>query len=265
MKKIHLIALVLLFSLVSAFAQAEPISDDTLNKLLILSGTDAQAKDAAAGAGMIISQSPLGQAKSEKIQKFQTTVMDYNTLIDGASQSLKNSLTEEQGGKLIDWYESNFGSRIARAEEAGSSPEAMQGAMQNAQSLLAEAERVDITNKIMALMESIEEATNMQKALTSAVVAGMSSMQTPEKPIDLAGIDAMITAQMEGAIPQIEQQMRIIILNMYKDFSLQELQRYYEVLSRPEMKTFNHAGAQGMVNVMMKALEQLVAEDTKAT
>ncbi|TNC81551.1 MAG: hypothetical protein C9356_08130 [Oleiphilus sp.] len=263
MKKLHFIISLLLFVSMAAFVQAEPVSDDTLDKLLILSGTDAQAKDAAASASMMFSQSPLGQAKSEKIQRFQATVMDYNTLIDGASQSLKSALTEAQASKLIDWYESNFGNRIAQAEEAGSSPQAMQMAMQNAQTLLADKDRVAMANRMMALMDSTKESIDMQKALTRAIFAGMSTMQSPDKPVDLAGIDAMITAQIEGATAQIEQQMRIVILNMYKDFSLQELESYYQVLGRPEMKAFNQAGAQGMVNVMSKALEDFVAEDTK--
>ena len=263
MKNISYIVSALLLFAVAAFAQAQPLSNDTAHKLIVLSGTDAQAKDAAASAGMMFSQSPLGQAQSDKIKAFQSTVMDYNNLVRGASQSLKASLTEEQGIKLVKWYEGNFGNRVARAEEAGSTPEAMQSAMQNAQTLLSDPERVEMADKLIDLMGTIEESINMQKALTSAIFAGMSSMQSPDQPVDLASIEAMINAQVEAARPQVEQQMRLILLNMYKDFSLQELKEYYGVLNRPEMKAFNQAGAKGMVEVMTKALAELVAEDVQ--
>lgn len=263
MKKVYFTASALVLLLLASFAQAQPLSQDTLDKLIILSGTDAQAKDAAASAGMMFSQSPLGQADSEKIKNFQATVMDYNLLIEGASESLKAALTEEQGSKLVNWYESNFGNRVARAEEAGSSPEALQSAMQSAQSLLADAKRVEMADKMIDLMGAIEESIDMQKSLTSAVFAGMSTMQSPGEPVDLAGIDAMISAQIESAKPQIEQQMRVIILNMYKDFSLADLQSYYEVLARPEMQAFNKASAEGMLNVMSTAVQQLISEESK--
>ncbi len=263
MNKVQYLVTCLITFLVCAFAQAEPLSSDTLDKLIVLSGIDSQAKEAAAGAQVMFAQSPLGQADSDKIKALQDKVISYNNLIDGASQSLKNSLSEQQGSKLIDWYESNFGNRIARAEEAGSTPEAMQNAMQNAESLLADPARVELADQFLDLMGVIEESTKMQKTLASAIFAGMSSIQSPDKPVDLASIEAMIATQIDAARPQIEQQMRLLFLNMYKDFSVKELNEYSQVLARPEMQAFNQAGAQGMVDVMSKALEQFVAEDVK--
>lgn len=250
------IALVALFAF--SIAQADALKEDTLDKLIILSGIDSQTKDTASGAMQMLAQTPLASADTAELKQLISSMSDYNQLIDAQRKHLSKALSEEQAQKLISWYESNFGNRIARAEELASTPESMQSLAKNRASLLSDPERVQLIEELMLALNTKEASLKIQKMISTTVMAAMSKMQAPNAPVDLEQIGLMIDQQTASLSAMMDENWRLLALNAYADFSVTEIKDYIAVLKKPEMKALNDATLSAMLEPMSTGLEQFI-------
>ena len=143
------VLLIVLF-LSSPLSYAE-ISDESLNKILDLSGLTMQVNQFP---GLI--KVGMEQAKQQGVPisdaeySLMVTSADKSILpskiLGEIKKSLKQSINEEEAKKLLAWYESDLGKEITKAEEKASTPNAYQQMMQAAPSLLENSERVDFVS-----------------------------------------------------------------------------------------------------------------------
>ena len=113
-----------------------------------------------------------------------------SVVLDEIRVSVENALTPGEIRTLLSWYESDVGKRITTAEEKASTPEAYTEMLQDAQSLLGQTGRVEVAERLDALLGATELYMDLQEFSSTASYTAMMSVMAPEEPLNLEAFNA---------------------------------------------------------------------------
>ena len=258
----HSFFMVLLLSL-SFLAQAEKVQESSVNDLMVLSGLNSQLAELAPTLISMIQQS-MPDLSAEKKKQMETVfgkVFNPDLILKDVSSELSKSLSEADAKKVIAWYESNTGARIARAEEAAFSPQAMMEFQKVAPELMKDTELMATVQELMDATGIIEKSLEIQEISTLATLIGMSQARNPDQPVNLDALKQMVSMQLEKAKGSIEQMMALQLAFSYKDIDKASMQEYLQVLKSPAMQKFNNSNIEGSRIALNNALDRLLAAE----
>ncbi|HSG87960.1 MAG TPA: DUF2059 domain-containing protein [Pseudomonadales bacterium] len=172
-----------------------------------------------------------------------------------AATALRAALAPEEVAGQLDWYRSDFGSRIAAAEVAASAPEANAEMMSVAARLMGDAERVARATRMIELAGVTDYLVATQMRVSGAVFLLVTSQMPAGAAPELADFQAQLEASEPAMRFQMNQVMLASYLYTYRDLSIDELDRYLAFLETPV--TRRSTGA--LVKVMQDVNDGLIA------
>ncbi|PIE43031.1 MAG: hypothetical protein CSA50_07505 [Gammaproteobacteria bacterium] len=177
-----------------------------------------------------------------------------SVILNEVQLSLEKSLSNRDIETLLQWYESDIGERITKAEEKASTPQAYQDMIHSAQQLLANTKRVEVAKRLDNLLGTTDMTMEIQKFSSIAVYSAIMTTLTPDQELDLATYKAQmakIEPQMRASIQQF-----VIVSFVYSYRSIDDgsLARYEQFLNRPVTKKFNSSVVAGLMSGLKKVL-----------
>ncbi len=250
-----IVCLVILFA-VSA-TNAAGLKDETMDELMILSGTQTQAQDMLSSIRTLV-RSRSGEA-AQHVDLLEQMIQP-DQLVSDVRAALKSNLSEEEAQQVLKWYSSNLGNRIAAAEEAAASPQAMQEIQAMAAKLVTDTEKMAMASELIDASGFYDTSMNTQ-AVMSLVAEVMSVKQAgAEGGVDVDHIKRFIAKQQAAMQAQLKNFLQIMVAYTYRDFSKDELNRYKEVLQSPYMKKFNQLGQDASLASIEGMVRKLAAQ-----
>ena len=278
MKRIAIGFLVLTLVFWAGITCAGDITDASVDKLISLSGLNKQIAELPGMVRMGIEQAAQQDGVSEPDEEFEKFVKSVENafqpadVLSAVAMEIGNNLSESESNGLITWFESDLGKRIAKADLEASTPDGMQKIMREAQSILADEERMGLSRRQMASSNVVDMLLQLQEQTGLAVITTISKINNPDKPVNVEAFKARLSAQQQQMRGAIEQQLAMMNASSYKNIDINSLEKYTEFLELPTTKKFNNSVLKGMMNgfakcneKMVKVLEDLVEEKKKAS
>lgn len=256
------ITLILMVMVISNIASARAISQDSLNKLMVLSGINKQIAEIPglihAGVQEVkksntaLTDTHLGVIQKSVDDAFQTSV-----ILNNLANVIRNNISEQEAKELLNWYKSGIGSVITKAEENASTPAAYHDMIKNAQTLLVDKERVQIAVKIDGLIKATDMALKLQKNTGIAVFTAVSNALNPGTPANINAYMSQLAAQEPQMRKNIEQLVILSYVYGYQNISLENMEKYIGFLSRTTTRKFNTALINGLTNSLNSSIEKM--------
>lgn len=170
---------------------------------------------------------------------------------------LEAALTDEDIDALLRWSRSDLAKRLSAAEVESASAEAYGRALQLAESLLADAERVAFAKSINALVGATETTVAVHENTQLAVIFMVLAVLAPGEPVNLYAIAQEIESGRPELYAAMEEVSTISFLYTYRDFSLEELEAYQAFLRTPAGMKYTEITTDGLVRGFRTAAIEL--------
>jgi hypothetical protein len=198
------------------------------------SGLVAQYTDLGGQMRDALFKSPPPMLQSGTASLMATIVgntMDGKQVLDQVQTILAGSLSADDLKAMDAFFDSDLGSRIVKAEIAGSTPAAQDQIDAKAQQLLAEArqdpQRVALFEDIDRKLNTSELSARASQSLLRALSTAMAeSSPMPPDPNKVAQANAHIDAMHAALVKEAQLTMIASAEWIYRDFSLTEMQSY---------------------------------------
>lgn len=260
----------MLFS--ASFVLASDLSDQSLNKLLALSGMNKQISAlpemVKAGAEQAKQQATAAQKKplmsDAEFSELKTAMADAfepSAIIRSAGAEIKSNVSESDAKEMIVWFESDLGRKITKAEEGATTPAGYQEMMKSAQSPLSDEKRVKFAQKLDKLLNATDTAMKFRERTATAVFIAISTAMHPNQPVNIEGFKSQLSAAIQKGRGNVEQLIILSFVYSYKDIDMDSLEKYGQFLERSATKRFDDSGRKGM----MAAMDQSVDRMAKST
>jgi hypothetical protein len=263
MKKVFLgISLAVVTLIFTNFAWAGDISNNSLDKLMVLSGLNKQIAEFSAGIQAGIAQEKqqnpsISDAEFKHLQKAIETGFQPSKILDTIKTELKNDLSEGDAEYLLSWYESDLGKRITKTEVEASTSDSFREMMENSQRYLGDKDRVWMAKRLDFLMGATDKVVQIQMNTSTAVFSSFSTAMNPEKPVNIEAFKSQISSQEPQVRANTEQFMVLSLAYAYKDIDLANLKKYAHFLEHPIAARFNDSVFKGMDNGFLSGVGEM--------
>lgn len=274
MNKVIRGGVLLLTLLIVNNVSAGTVSENSLNKIMALSGLNKQVAQfpAMVGAGMAQARqqgSAIPDAEFSEMLKSVKSAFEPSAFLKVISKEIKSNLSESDAKNLLVWYKSSLGRKITKAEEAASTPAGYQQMIKEAQSLLANTKRVGLAKEIDSLINMTDMSMQLQEDSGIAVYTAISSVKNPGKPVNVKPYVDQVSAQKQQMRAQVEQLVLLSFVYGYKDLDIASIKKYISFLKEPNTKKFNDSVIKSMtiafnlaINKMAKSLAMTFKKNT---
>ncbi len=246
-----LLLLVVLFILSNFWTKK--ITDNSLNKLMVVSGLNKQVSklpefvcaytEQVKQQGLKITDAEFG-ALQRKIQNaFQPSEFLRTIAIE-----VKNNISESEAKDLFDWYESDLGMRINKAEENPSTPTTYQEMMKESQCLLTDKKRVKLVKKIADLVNATDSQIQYLAVLNAVLMVVIEGRCN-----NIEFFKRKLTSQRA----EIERIMIISLIYNYKDIDTDSIEKYIKFLEYPATMKFYESVHKGFQNAYNQSIDKM--------
>ncbi len=270
MKKIALIASGMMMLALSAnLALGAEISDDSVDKLLKLSGVKdglsqiqdsikagaEQARQKEKATKQVMSDSEFRKVRGAMVDAFAPSVT-----LQAVRTEIKNKVSDADAKELLAWYESDLGKKITKAEKNGSTPSALKKMNEQAQSLMADKKRVQFAKKLDSLLKLTDLALQRQEDIGAAVYVAYSA--AANKTPNIKQFKSAVAPKLKEVRPNVEQFIILATTYTYKDIDPADLDKYLAFLKQRSTKRFNDSILKGMADGVHQSLDQVSKSST---
>lgn len=243
-------------------ASAEPVTDETLNSLIILSRVEDQLDQYPGITKQGFRDSAMGQMKNANVVfgAFDDAVdqeLRPADLLATLKNNLKSQLTEAQAQETIDWLTTDLGQKILEAEiEASqvSSPQQIQNA---AQDLIQDKEGMMIAAEINKAINGTFLMMSLQEKSMSSSMKALEKLQPEDQRMTDKEIDEIVNVQLSQSLNQIDQIMVLTFAYTYRDISGDEKMEYLKFLLSPTGQKFSEITNISLIEALSDSYEKL--------
>ncbi len=262
MKKVIQGASILIMIFILSIVWAEEIAEDSLDKLMALSGLNKQIAEFPGLVQVGVEQarqqgSPISDAEFGEMQRSIESAFQPSEILSTIGIEIKNNISELEAKDLLAWYESDLGRMITKAEENASTPAAYQEMIKEAQSLLADEKRVKFAKKIDSLLNVTDMTMQLQENTGVAVFTAISTVMNPGQSVNIEAFKAQMSAQEQQMRANIEQLVIISLVYSYKDIDMASIEKYVKFFERPNTKKFNDSVIKGMKYAFNQSIDKM--------
>ncbi|HXH64551.1 MAG TPA: hypothetical protein VNH42_03460 [Mariprofundaceae bacterium] len=268
MKKILLIATLLVSTAFSGPAGAAEVSKASLDRLLELSGIHEQVSQfpRLLRAGMeqarrrdmaIHGHSAMSEAEYEKLENTMVAAFAPADILRAIGKKVQHAISEQDAARMLVWYGSDLGRRIDKAEEDGSTPEAYRDMGKSAPSLLADEQRVQFARRLDRELHLTDMTMQLQVNAAVAMFMAFSTKKNQHEVANQKAFRNRISASMQRSRPKLEQAITISTLYTYRNIDMDSLEQYLGFLATPPVSRFNKALMAGMEAGMDQAIDRM--------
>ena len=262
MKHLRRLPLFLVMVFASSAVMATGATEGSIDSLMELSGLNKQIEAIPAGItggiksglqqGAQLSKEQYTQIETAAFQAFQPEKISA-----AISSKLMQTLSEAETQKLLSWYRSDLGKKITQAEAQASKPAAYQAMVNQAKSLLADKERVNMALRIDKLVNASEMSLEFQKSTATAVYTSLVKAKQPEKPVDIEAFNAQLAKEEPKLLQQVKQFVVLSFVYTYKDIADADMEQYLDFLAQPETRKFNDNAIGAMQRVLSDSVKEM--------
>lgn len=268
MKKILMIAVLLAATAFSGLVEAGELSNASLDKLLILSGTNKQVSqfprllrmgmDQARQREKSIHENPaMSDGEYEVLVNTMTDAFKPMNILQAIGGEVKHSVSEQDAKKILAWYDSRLGKKVKNAEEVATTPASYREMVASAKTLLADKKRVQFAKKLDALLHITDTTMHIQVNAALAMFVAFSSEINPHQPVDTKAFRKRLSAHLRKGRPKIERLVILSTVYTYRKIDMNSLEKYLAFLNSPEARRFNKSLIAGMETGMNQSMERM--------
>lgn len=257
MKRIMLIAALLMATAFSGPVVASEISQASLDKLLMLSGMNKQVSQFPGLLRMGMEQarqrakagkngSAMPDAEYADLENAMVDAFKPAEILQAIGDAVKRTTSEEDARKMLAWFDSALGRRINKAEEDGATPQAYREMAASARALLADQKRVQFAERLDNLLQLTDMTMQLQVNSAVATFVAFSTAMRPDQPVHKEEFRARISAALQRARPNIQQRVILSSVYTYRNIDPQSLEKYLAFLKTPRALQFNKSLMAGM-------------------
>lgn len=255
-------ALLLIIMFIPSLVWAGDIAGDSTAKLMALSGLNKQVGEfpGMVRAGMEQANrqgSPMPDAEFKEMQKSIEDSFQPSEILSTIAKEIKKNISDSEAQDLLAWYESDLGKRITKAEEDASTPAAYQEMIREAQSLLANENRVNQAKMIDNLVNATDMTMQLQENTGVAVLTAISMVMKQEQQVNIDAFKAQMSAREQQIRAQLEQYVVVTFLYCYKDIDTASIDKYINFLERSNTRKFNDSVIKGMKSALNKSVDKM--------
>jgi hypothetical protein len=265
--KLTLWASMLAMLVFAGVASAKGVSEDSLNKLLTLSGIEKQVKSLpeAMKAGVEQAKARAAQQPGSKLsgQDFDdievalSNAFQPDALLKSTADAIRNKVSEADAKQLIAWYQSDLGKKITQAELDAASSNAQQDMMAHAQELMADKPRVAFARKLGKMLHATDDAMKFREDGALAMFSAMSAKMNPGQPVDLKTFKARLDGALAQARPNIDAVVTLGYVYAYRNLDMASLKKYGKFQERPATRRFNDGARAGLTAGLEQAISKV--------
>ncbi|MDH5723405.1 MAG: DUF2059 domain-containing protein, partial [Alphaproteobacteria bacterium] len=243
-------------------AQAEPISDETLESLILLSRVEDQLELYPEITKQGFKDSAIGQAKNAQIilGAFDDAVdreIKPSDLIEVLKKNLKSDLSEEQAQEFMDWVSSDLGQEILEAEIKASQVTSAQEIQNAAQDLLRDQKGLEIAAEINKAVNGTYLMMSLQEKSMKSSMKALEALRPENERLSDAEIDKIVAAQLSQSLDQIDQTMALTFSYTYRNIRNEDKQLYLEFLHSPTGQKFSEITNKSLLEGLSIAYDKL--------
>lgn len=254
---LRVLLLLFVFMPLAAFAQpAEKAAQ--VEKLMEVSGISNGLGTAA--AQLYERTPPLPGASEEDTKKFLSAfkaaadaTFDPEELTAELKAALVEGLPDEEIAFVIDFYTSEFGSRVVAMENASQQPAAMAEISENSAHITdvmsKMPERAALVARIDAVVGSKESRRSFLRNAIYAMVVGMVGSGQIPQPLPDDAIFSLVDRMLPAAFEQSEATRTARFYYTYAKLDDEELARYVTIMEDPRMHHFYEVAAPAMQDI----------------
>jgi len=263
MKKMMQSVVLIVMILCPAIAWSGDITKGSLDKLLALSGINKQVSDlpnlVKAGAEASRRQDPSdmpGDVYNDLKKAIEKAFRPAETL-QAVSMEIKKNLSEAEARSLLNWYESDIGRKITKAEENASTPAAQEEMMRNVSVLISDNERVALAEKMESLYHVTDKLMKINEDSAIAVFKAFSAIQEPNQREDMNTFKTKLSEQMQENKSHVREMVILSNVYSYKDIDIASIEKYVKFIESAAARKFNDAAMKGMEKSLKQSSEKM--------
>jgi len=237
------------------------VSDANLERLMALSGLTKQVTQfpdmIVAGMAQARQQNPnVSEQAYRALATSAKRAIQPGDILADIKSTLKKSLTEQEVGQLLDWFESPTGKAVTKVEEDASTPVAYQNMMKQMPELLGKKDLLAYAKRIDALTGTTDMALHMQEYTQIAIYSGMMAELHPKAPLNIAPLRAQMDAHLAQTRAATEKMIDISYIYAYQHLSPEQRAAYEAFNKTPAAKKFNATAGTSMQEGMETAVSK---------
>jgi hypothetical protein len=264
-KKLMLWASTLALLVSAAVASAAGLPDVTVNKLMDLYGVSKQIAtipeaiitgfaEAEQEAGSSGNKSPLSDQDFKELNAAISGAFKADPLLQATAASIKKKVSEQDAKQVLAWLESDLGKKITQAEVDATNDQVHGNIMNDARTLMADKERVNLAHKLDQLLHATDDAVDFQVQLGTMLYVVMSRRLHPDQALDEAAIKKEVLSSISRS--SIEQSVILDFVYTYRKIDLHSLEKYIAFLDQPAARRFNDSIREGLMDGMNKCKDK---------
>lgn len=192
------------------------------------------------GMGQQMALTAKDPAEHQKMMNLITSSIDTDVMLQKMLASIKANATSQDLNNIMGWLNSDLGNRFVQAELQAAEPEFQSNLMRFMADMQSKPPTQERTSAILNFIHSskmIDQTMSIVMDLIENMFAATKALNPEDKEL-ATNLDAQV-GQMEAMIkPAIEQQMVITSHYIYKDMSLEELNKYSDFYQQPVGKKY---------------------------
>lgn len=258
----RLTAFLIVFFL-SCTTHAAELSNSSLYKLMSLSGINTQFKEipqlitASLDESRQQDNTPISDEQYDDLRKAIIRSFQVSEFLDVVGKAIKQDISEKEARVLLKWYRSKPGKKITRAEEAASTAEAYQEMMAQAESLLANEERLNLAKKMDELLNTTQMTFEIQNNVALTSFVAISTALNPSQAAPVEEFKKQLSAQEAQMKQELNQFVVLSFVYSYRNINTSELEQYIQFLQKPEAMKFNLTALKALGGAFTRAAETL--------
>lgn len=249
---LQLMFLTVCFFLFSTIVMASDLSAVSIDRLLKVSGLTKQTSELpglfkASLEPMMQQNIPLTPDDFREIEIIIGKTVLPEEILTEIRTRLAADLSDLEVQRLLSWYESDLGRKITEAEEKSSTPEAIQATLGQTIEADSDRKRIALVQKIEAIINSADKAMEMQKKTALAFFRVITIAISPFEEVDTKGFEANLDAQNSNMRTQVNELVIKTFLYAFRDFEINDLEKYSAFLERPESVKFTISASEALL------------------
>ena len=247
--------------LMSSSVFAGDITKSSLEQLMSLSGLNKQIAEypKMINAGMNEARQTGAKIPNDEFDAMQLAVQSSfkpKLMLAVISAKIKKETSESEAKELLNWYKSDVGRAITKAEEDATTPSGYQNMISQAQTLFANKKSLNYALKMESLLNATDMAMKIQNKTSLAVYSAITKSTNPYKPIEIAEFKKQMDAQEEQMRANMKQFIVLSFIYSYKDLDFAMIEKYIAFLEKDKTKKFNQSIMDGIESALEASIEK---------
>lgn len=250
------LALVMMLALASQWANAG--QKETLDRLLIVSGVDAQMPVFGKMVQATLAQNPalLDGEQQAVLQHIAMESLRADVIYRHVETAVAEALQPGDLETLMLWYNSPLGQQITALELKGLEADALAAMRGAAESLMADQPRLASAARLDGLTQSSRLGMTLQQRAMLASFMAESIAANPDAKVNTAALDAQLKAHQQPMRELIQQQTLLSLAFTYRDLPLDKIASYESFLATSAAQRYQ----EGLQNGLMAGVDAVLGD-----